>query len=66
MEPRPDHKNCSLFGLSVEARRLCRDVDLKDTPFVALALYLDGRLWTGDDVLKTSLKAKGFDRFFEP
>jgi predicted nucleic acid-binding protein len=49
---------------TVEARRLCRDVDLKDTPFVAPALHLDSRLWTGDDLLKTSLKAKGFDRFF--
>jgi len=50
----------------MEARRLCRDVDLKDTPFVALALHLDGPLWTGDHLLKAGLKAKGFDRFFEP
>ena len=54
------------IGTWMEARHLCRDVDLKDTPFVALALHLDGRLWTGDDELKISLKAKGFDRFFEP
>ena len=54
------------IGTWMEARRLCRDVDLKDTPFVALTLHLDGRLWTGDGELKAGLKAKGFDRFFEP
>jgi predicted nucleic acid-binding protein len=35
-------------------------------PFIALTLHLDGRLWTGDDELKAGLRAKGFDRFFEP
>jgi predicted nucleic acid-binding protein len=41
-------------------------VDEKDTPYVALTLQLDGRLWTHDGALKTALRAKGFDRFFEP
>lgn len=54
------------IGTWMEARRLCRDVDLKDTPFVALTLHLDGRLWTADEELKTGLRAKNFDRFFEP
>ena len=54
------------IGTWMEARRLCRDVDPKDAPFVALTIHLDGRLWTGDDELKTGLKAKGFNRFFEP
>ena len=54
------------IGTWMEARRLCRDVDAKDTPFIALTLHLDGRLWTGDDALKVGLRAKGFDRFFEP
>lgn len=54
------------IGTWMEARHLCRDVDLKDAPFVALTLHLDGRLWTGDDKLKAGLRAKGFDRFFEP
>lgn len=53
-------------GTWMEARRLCRDVDPKDMPFVALALHLDGRLWTADDELKSGLRLKGFDRFFEP
>ena len=54
------------IGTWMEARRLCLDVDSKDAPFVALALHLDGRLWTGDDELKVGLRSKGFDRFFEP
>ncbi len=54
------------IGTWMEARRLCRDVDLKDMPFVAMTLHLDGRLWTGDEALKSGLRAKGFDRFFEP
>ena len=54
------------IGTWMEARRLCRDVDAKDTPFIALTLHLDGRLWTGDDELKAGLRTKGFDRFFEP
>lgn len=54
------------IGIWMEARRLCRDVDVKDTPFVALTLHLDGILWTADEELKTGLRAKNFDRFFEP
>lgn len=53
-------------GTWMEAHRLCRDVDPKDTPYVALALHLDGCLWTEDEKLKTGLKARGFDRFFVP
>lgn len=52
------------LGIWVEARRLCRDVDPKDTPFVALALHLEGRLWTEDDELKRGLAARGFTHFF--
>lgn len=50
----------------LEAHRLCRAVDDKDTPYVALTLHLDGRLWTHDDELKSALRVRGFDRFFEP
>lgn len=53
-------------GTWVEAYRLCRDIDEKDTPYVALTLHMDGKLWTGDEVLKTRLRARGFDRFFDP
>lgn len=52
------------LGTWMEARRLCRDVDPKDTPFVAMTLHLGGRLWTSDEELKAGLRAKGFDHFF--
>ena len=47
-----------------QASALCRGIDAEDMPQVALALALDGLLWTGDNVLKAGLRAKGFDRFF--
>jgi predicted nucleic acid-binding protein len=46
------------------AYALCTDVDVTDTPHVALTFALDGLLWTGDKRLRTGLEAKGFDRFF--
>jgi predicted nucleic acid-binding protein len=54
------------IGTWIEARRLCADVDPKDTPFVTLTLHLDGRLWTEDAELKAGLRAKGFHRYYEP
>lgn len=54
------------LGTWVEAYRLCKDTDEKDTPYVALTLHMDGRLWTQDEQLKAGLRARGFDRFFEP
>jgi predicted nucleic acid-binding protein len=42
------------------------DTNMQVAPFIALTLHLDGRLWTGDEELKAGLRAKGFDRFFEP
>lgn len=35
-------------------------------PPSALALHLDGLLWTGDGRRKRGLRRKGFDRFFDP
>jgi predicted nucleic acid-binding protein len=54
------------LGDWIQARRLCSDVDEKDTPFVALTIHLNARLWTEDAELKRGLRAKGFDHFFEP
>ncbi len=53
------------LGIWMEAHRLCREVDEKDAPYVALALHLEGRLWTEDAALKSGLQAWGFDAFFE-
>jgi predicted nucleic acid-binding protein len=54
------------LGDWLQARRLCSDIDEKDTPFVALTIHLQARLWTEDAELKRGLRAKGFDHFFEP
>jgi len=52
------------IGTWLEAHRLCAPTDPKDTPYVALALYVDGELWTEDEELKQGLRARGFTRFF--
>jgi len=44
---------------------LCKDVDEKDIPFVAVTIELGGLLWTKDKELKSALQAKGFNSFFE-
>lgn len=53
------------IGNYMEAYRLCKEIDEKDTPFVALALELECDLWTFDQPIKLGLKSKGFDSFFE-
>ncbi len=45
----------------LEASALCAGLDEKDTPFVALSLFLKAPLLTGDKRLVTGLRAKGFD-----
>jgi len=47
-----------------KAYSLCKDVDLKDIPFVALAIDLDIPFWTGDKKLKEGLEKKGYSNFF--
>ena len=42
-----------------KAEKLCEGVDLKDTVYVAAALFLDAHLWTGDKKLKEGLEKKG-------
>ena len=54
------------LGTWMEAYRLCKGVDEKDTPYVALTLHLDGRLWTHDAQYKAGLRTKGFDQFYDP
>ena len=54
------------LGNIIQAYRLCKDVDEKDTLFVALTLELEGELWTRDEALKVGLVKKGFSSFFEP
>ena len=47
----------------LRAYTLCKEIDENDTPFVALALEINGCLFTGDEKLKKALKNKGFDKF---
>lgn len=49
----------------IEAYRLCHDIDEKDTPFLALALEMEAKLWTSDEILKSGLMKKGFRGFFD-
>jgi putative PIN family toxin of toxin-antitoxin system len=42
------------------AYKLCNDIDEKDTPFVALTIFLDAVLLTGDKKLTNNLRKKGF------
>lgn len=52
------------IGNWVEAFRLCRDIDEKDTPYISLSLELNAKLWTNDNELKIGLRNKGFNDFY--
>lgn len=58
----------SLDFISISNRQkaydLCKDIDIKDTPFIALSLELKLSLWTGDKKLKDGLRQKDFTDFF--
>lgn len=58
----------SVDFIGIESRQraydLCKDVDVKDTPFVALCIELDLPLWTGDKKLKEGLRVNGLTHFF--
>jgi predicted nucleic acid-binding protein len=53
--------NNSITNLSYfKAFHLCKEVDEKDIPFVALAIEMGCLLWTNDEKLKIHLTSKGF------
>ena len=56
--------------IGVESRQkaydLCKNVDLSDSPFIALAIDLGIPLWTGDKKLKEGLRKQGFINFYSP
>jgi len=47
-----------------KAYLLAKDIDVDDTDFVALTLYIKGTLWTGDKELYNGLKNKGFKKIY--
>lgn len=51
------------IGSWSESFRLCRGIDEKDTPYIALALELNAKIWTKDEVLKAGLSKRGFTNF---
>lgn len=57
------HEDMISEGNYLRAYTLCKEIDENDTPFVALALEINGCLLTGDEKLKKALKNKGFDKF---
>ena len=46
-----------------KAYNLTRDIDEKDTVFVAMSDFLNCKIWTGDIILIEGLKEKGFKNF---
>lgn len=45
----------------IKGFEMTSDVDEKDTPFVALAIDLEGALWTGDKKLIKGLRSRGIE-----
>ena len=43
----------------MQAHQLTKDVDENDTPFIALSIELNARLWTGDKKLTAGILGKG-------
>ena len=43
-----------------QAESLVKDIDPDDAPFLALAIQLNAKLWTGDKKLREGLRRKGF------
>ncbi|RYC71565.1 MULTISPECIES: PIN domain-containing protein [Spirosoma] len=53
------------IGSYLEAYRLCKGIDEKDVPFVALAIELGCSLWTRDQPIREGLTARGFTAFYD-
>ncbi|WP_426671540.1 PIN domain-containing protein [Mucilaginibacter sp. McL0603] len=45
----------------IQAFALTKDIDEDDTPFIALGIELNAKLWTGDKILSKGLAKKGVE-----
>ncbi len=45
------------------AESLTKGIDIDDTEFVALAMFINGKLWTGDKKLFNGLSKKHWNEF---
>lgn len=59
------NENFISFENAIYAYKLCKDIDEKDSPFVALTIELNGELWTRDLELINGLTSKGFSDFYK-
>lgn len=44
------------------AENMVREIDSKDTPYIAFSLFYRCRIWSGDKALRNGLEKKGFKR----
>jgi len=42
------------------AENIVRDINIKDTPYVAFSLFYKCKIWSGDKALSNGLENKGF------
>jgi predicted nucleic acid-binding protein len=49
-------------SLWIKAEQLVRDIDPKDTPYLAFSLFFDCKIWSGDKALRNGLLLKGVER----
>ncbi len=48
------------FSVYEFAKKLCYEIDIDDTIFIAFTEFLEGKLWTGDKKLINGLEQKGY------
>ena len=58
-----DFINIEIINLEIweQSYQIVKAIDLNDIEFIALAIYLDAAIWTGDKKLYNGLKSKNFN-----